>query len=239
LTAEAWARLSALFDRAVEQPPDTLAAWLLQIDHDEPALAPRLRELLAADAARRADDWLERGPQLPLPAVHDDADAARGLAAGACVGPWRLIARLGSGGMATVWRAVRADALPARDVALKLPLAAAGASRLAERFTREQDILARLEHPYIARLYDAGVADDGTPWLAMEWVHGQPIDTWCDARRLGLRERLALFAQVLDAVQYAHARLVIPPRPQAQQHLRHRQRPGTAARLRHCALACE
>jgi serine/threonine protein kinase len=209
LTAEAWARLSALFDSAVEQPPDTLAAWLLQIDHDEPALAPRLRELLAADAARQADDWLERGPQLPLPAVHDDADAARGLVAGACVGPWRLIARLGSGGMATVWRAVRADALPARDVALKLPLAAAGASRLAERFAREQDILARLEHPYIARLYDAGVADDGTPWLAMECVHGQPIDTWCDARRLGMRERLALFAQVLDAVQYAHARLVI------------------------------
>ena len=209
LTADAWARLSALFDSAGERPPDTVEAWLLQVDHDEPLLAPQLRDMLAADAARQSDDWLERGPQLPMSAVQQGVDAARGLTAGACVGPWQLKECLGSGGMATVWRAVRADALPAREVALKLPLAATGVSRLAERFAREQDILSRLEHPYIARLYDAGVADDGTPWLAMEWVHGEPIDAWCDARRLGVKQRLALFVQVLEAVQYAHARLVI------------------------------
>src|SRR5882672_10656355 len=80
---------------------------------------------------------------------------------------------------------------------------------LAVRFARERDILASLEHPNIARLYDAGVAEDGLPYLAMEFVEGQPITVWCDSHRYGIRERLKLFLQVLDAVQYAHARQVI------------------------------
>src|SRR6201997_4835638 len=80
---------------------------------------------------------------------------------------------------------------------------------LASRFARERDILAQLEHPNIARLYDAGVSAEGLPYLAMEYVHGEPLTEWCNHHRLGIRERLKLFLQVLDAVQYAHGHQVI------------------------------
>jgi serine/threonine-protein kinase len=205
ITPQDWVRVSALFDSARDLPPADLPAWLAQRDRDEPALAPWLRQMLAAHSTRTEGDWLERGPQVPGAA----ALAPGGLTTGARVGPWVLGALLGSGGMATVWRATRADALPAREVALKLPLGHRAGSQLAVRFARERDILARLSHPHIAPLYDAGVADDGTPWLAMECVDGEPIDRWCNARRLSVAQRLALFAQVLDALQYAHSRLVI------------------------------
>ena len=205
LTADAWARVSALFDAARDLAAAELPAWLEALDRDDPALAPWLREMLAAHAGRSDADWLERGPQLPGAA----AVAPGGLGRGARVGPWVLGELLGSGGMATVWRARRADALPAREVVLKLPLGHRAGSQLAARFARERDILARLSHPHIAPLYDAGVADDGTPWLAMECGDGLPIDRWCDGRRLDVAQRLVLFAQVLDALQYAHSRLVI------------------------------
>lgn len=206
LNPDAWIQLSRLFDQARERDADTLGPWLARLELDKPALAPWLRGMLAAHQAARTGDWLERGPVLrPDPLGADGT----GLQVGSRLGPWVLGACLGSGGMATVWRATRADGRPAREVALKVPLPTAAGSLLAERFAREQDILARLEHPHIARLYEAGVTADGTPWLAMECVHGEPIDRWCDARRLSLRERLRLFAQVLQAVQHAHAQLVI------------------------------
>ncbi len=91
---------------------------------------------------------------------------------------------------------------------MRLPTRAGG-KVLAGPFARERDILASLEHPNIARLYDAGVAPDGLPYLVMEYVQGEPLTTWCDARRVGLRERSKLFLQVLDAVQFAHARQII------------------------------
>jgi eukaryotic-like serine/threonine-protein kinase len=205
LSAEGWARVSALFDQACELLTAERAAFVSRVEAEEPHLAPWLHELLAAHAARTQDDWLERGPSV-------DGDApptTGGLRKGQHVGPWVLGEQLGSGGMATVWRANKADARPARDVALKLPLSHRAGSQLAERFAREQSILARLTHPHIARLYDAGVADDGTPWLAMECVHGAAIDRWCDDRQLSVAARVQLFMQVLDAVHYAHSRLVI------------------------------
>ncbi len=205
LTAEGWARVSSLFDQACELPATERAAFVARIEAEEPQLAPWLHELLAAHAARTLDDWLERGPS-----VDGDAPSATGgLRKGQRVGPWVLGEQLGSGGMATVWRASKADARPARDVALKLPLSHRAGSQLSERFAREQSILARLTHPHIARLYDVGVADDGTPWLAMECVQGAAIDRWCDDRQLPLAARVQLFMQVLDAVHYAHSRLVI------------------------------
>ncbi len=215
LDAAAWARLSGLFDTALDLPPAAQRLWLAQLPTEAPdvrPLLPWLHDMLAAHAAHVADvanntaDWLERGPQLP--GLRPAADS-HGLSPGDRVGPWLLQDLLGSGGMATVWRASRADALPARDVALKLPLLHRAGSQLVERFAREREILARLAHPHIAPLFAAGVAEDGTPWLAMECVQGLPIDQWCDRRRLTLDARLALFAQVLDAVQYAHSRLVI------------------------------
>ena len=216
--ATTWARLSSLFDAARELPAADWPAWLARLQRDQPDLAPVLpwlNEMLSAHRTRDPEDWLERGPRLP--AAADSLDESDGLASGQRVGPWLLGERLGRGGMATVWRASRADANTSggttRAVALKLPRSHGGSARqaqgMAERFTRERDILARLSHPHIAPLFDAGVAADGTPWLAMECVEGQAIDAWCDAHKLGLRQRLALFGQVLDAVQYAHGRLVI------------------------------
>jgi serine/threonine-protein kinase len=109
--------------------------------------------------------------------------------------------------MGEVWLARRAEGGLQREVALKLPLS--NRWDLAARFSLERDILARLEHPNIARLYDAGVSTDGQPYLAMELVHGEPITAFSDQRRLDLEARIALFAQVLSAVQFAHANLVL------------------------------
>src|SRR5207237_9589044 len=128
---------------------------------------------------------------------------------GEIVGPYRVIRLLGEGGMAEVWLAERADGAFKRDVALKLPVLLRLREDLASRFARERDILAALEHPNIARLYDAGVSSNGLPYLAMEYVAGEPLTDWCDAHRLAIRERVRLFLQVLDAVQYAHGQRVI------------------------------
>jgi TolB-like protein len=125
------------------------------------------------------------------------------------VGPYRLIRLLGEGGMAEVWLAQRADGSIKREVALKLPMFRRERQDLSSRFARERDILSALEHPHIARLYDAGVSPDGLPYLAMEYVRGERLTAWCDTHRLGVNERLNLVLQVLDALQYAHAHHVI------------------------------
>ena len=129
--------------------------------------------------------------------------------AGELIGPYRLIRLLGEGGMAEVWLAQRADGSIKREVALKLPMLRRGRDDLSSRFARERDILAALEHPHIARLYDAGISPDGLPYLAMEYVRGERLTAWCDTHRLGVKERLKLVLQVLDALQYAHAHHVI------------------------------
>jgi serine/threonine-protein kinase len=210
LSPEQWAQISAWFDEGSELPLAEREAWLAQVQLRSPEAAqllPWLRQMLAAHDERQPDDWLEQGPSLSASA--DAFDELRGIVAGARVGPWLLHERLGTGGQATVWRASRVDALPAREVALKLPLIHRDGSQLAARFAREREILARLSHPHIAPLYAAGLAPDGTPWLAMELVQGEPLNTWCDSRQLGLTERLKLFQQVVEAVAYAHARLVL------------------------------
>jgi len=134
---------------------------------------------------------------------------ASGLNAGDMVGPYELIRLLGAGGMAEVWLARRADGAFKREVALKLPLLTRRRNDLEQRFVHERDILASLEHPNIARFYDAGVDTEGLPYLSMEYVKGKTLMGWCDAQALGVEERLALFLQVLDAVKYAHERQVI------------------------------
>jgi len=128
---------------------------------------------------------------------------------GDLVGPYRLIRLLGEGGMAEVWLAQRADGSIKREVALKLPRLREDRQDLASRFARECDILAALEHPHIARMYDAGISPDGLPYLAMEYVRGEKVTSWCDKHHLGVPGRLQLVLQVLDAVQYAHAHQAI------------------------------
>jgi eukaryotic-like serine/threonine-protein kinase len=120
-----------------------------------------------------------------------------------------LVRRLGAGGMAEVWLARRADGAFKRDVALKLPMRTLLRADLEQRFVRERDILASLEHPLIARLYDAGVDSNGLSYLSMEYVHGAPLMDWCATHGLGIQARVELFLEVLEAVQYAHDKQVI------------------------------
>jgi serine/threonine-protein kinase len=201
----AWSVVSTLLDEALGLEPGARPAWLAGLDDTHPQLAPIMRRLLAAHAASETNDLL-RWPQIdagaPGPIETDHV-------AGASIGPYRLIRELGRGGMADVWLAQRADGAFERDVALKLPRVSLLRRDLALRFAHERDILARLEHPNIARFYDAGITREGLPYLAMEYVDGQPIMRWCDERCLDVAARIALFAQVLDAVQFAHASLVV------------------------------
>src|SRR5580693_4281879 len=152
-------------------------------------------------------------PSIWLPKTVSGSDfhplAASGLNAGAFVGPYELIRLLGAGGMAQVWLARRADGAFKRDVALKLPMLTHQRVDLEQRFARERDILASLEHPQIARFYDAGIDPGGLPYLAMEYVQGQWLTDWCDSNRLRVSVRLELLLQVLKAVQYAHEKHVI------------------------------
>ena len=116
---------------------------------------------------------------------------------------------LGSGGMGVVWLAERTDGLINRPVALKLPHGAWKRAGLAERMAREREILATLTHPNIAHLYDAGLTADGQPYLAIEYVEGRRIDVYCREQQLDMKARLRLFAQVANAVAYAHGKLVV------------------------------
>lgn len=127
---------------------------------------------------------------------------------GDIVGPYRLVTALGTGGMGTVWRVEPAEGAVQRHVALKLPRTG-WSPGLASRLQRECDVLSKLEHPNIARMYDAGMTGAGRPWLSMEIIDGVPVDAHCREKALPVRQRLELFLKVARAISYAHARLVV------------------------------
>ncbi len=197
------AEVSRLLDQALELPALERQAWLDALPAEHQGHAATLRSMLAAYEASFTDDRLSTLPRLG-PAPSEGAGALTGQR----VGAYSLIREIGRGGMGSVWLAERADGSFKRQVALKLPRLAWGTG-LADRMAREREIGALLEHPNIARLYDAGVDEHGRPFLALEYIDGQPIDAWCEARGLSLRDRLRLFVQVAHAVAYAHGRLVV------------------------------
>jgi eukaryotic-like serine/threonine-protein kinase len=191
--------LNTLLEAALELPQEARGAWLRSLPAEQRTLAPTLDQMLGR-AAVETDSFMRRPVSLPLDTDRD--------AAGDLIGAYKLIEELGHGGMATVWRARRDDGSLQRDVALKLPHAG-WARSIVKRMGRERDILATLEHPRIARLYDAGVTESGRPWLAMELVDGVPIDRYANDSGLSIGQRLRLFLQVTQAVQHAHGQLVI------------------------------
>lgn len=199
-------RLSALLDEALDLPESERTTWLEGLPGDAARLAPALRAMLAQSGLRETADLLERGPSFT---AVDDRTAEHGFTAGDTVGPYRLVRELGRGGMGEVWLAERIDGHLKRAVALKLPMLGLRRSMLVERFARERDILGALVHPHIARLYDAGISADGQPYMALEYVEGKSLLDYCDEKRLGTAQRVSMAMQVLDAVQYAHTRLVI------------------------------
>ena len=195
-------QLNTLLAVGLALPDGEREAWLQALPDAQRSLVPLLRAML-----RRSSVETDEFMRAPAGLVLGDADEPIDVA-GAVIGPYRLISELGRGGMGTVWLAERADGVLQRQVALKLPRAG-WAPGLTQRMARERDILAALEHPRIARLYDAGTTAEGRPWLAMERIEGVPIDDHCARLQLDVRAALSLFLQVADAVAHAHARLIV------------------------------
>ncbi|MFT4180040.1 MAG: serine/threonine-protein kinase [Thermomonas sp.] len=198
-------RALSIFDEVADLSGAAREARLQALCDGDAALLARVRTLLDADAGTEepfadAANWGQ--------ALADDAEPGDRLQ-GATLGAWRVTDVIGRGGMGAVYAVERSDGAYAQQAALKLIRATADSPAARERFLRERQILARLQHPNIASLMDGGISTQGEPWFVMERVDGEPIDRWCDTRALGLRERIVLFLQVLDAVRYAHRNLVI------------------------------
>ena len=206
LTSAQMGRMSHLLDEALPLDEEARRRWLDALSAEHRDIASALRGALLPNGT----ETQEAPATLPKIGSDDEDDrAVSGLKPGARVGPYELIRLLGVGGMAEVWLARRADGAFKREVALKLPMLTRLRKDLEQRFARERDILASLEHPNIARLYDAGTDSNGLPYLSMEYVAGQSITDWCDTHRLGIPDRLQLLLKVLEGVQYAHERHVI------------------------------
>ncbi len=204
LSREIWLQVEPLLTTALEMETRTRDDWLAAVDATHPDAAPFLRRMLEAHGRAERSRELETVPRLA--AVPDWTSAH---APGARIGPFELVRPLGHGGMGEVWLARQADGRIEREVALKLPALFQQGEVWRERFRRERDILAKLEHPHIARLYDAGVTEAGQPWLAMEFVAGLTLSEHVASRSFSIPERLALFRQVLAAVAHAHRHLVV------------------------------
>ena len=204
LTNEQLSRLSELLDTSLSMPPMQRRAWLDSLPETDRPLVQSLREsLLGDDPANASGGALDRMPGIEPIAQPIDRQAGERL------GTYELLRPLGAGGMAEVWLASRADGAFEREVALKIPHLRGMPAEMAERFARECRILATLETPNIARLYDAGVDATGAPYIAMEYVQGEPLGAWCDARELDTSARVRVFIQVLDALSYAHRRQIL------------------------------
>jgi serine/threonine-protein kinase len=198
---EHWSRFSDLLDSAMDLPEPDRAIWLQKLDGNDAVLRPWLARVLGSAASISTSDFLS-STRLP-----GQGDA--GFAAGELIGPYRLDQLLGEGGMGQVWRARRADDGPQREVALKLPHTELLAGPFRQRFRRERDMVAALTHPHIGALYDAGVSAEGHPYLALELIEGEPITAYCRATAATLERRVELIRQVLDALGYAHSRLIV------------------------------
>ncbi len=197
-----WLELEAEFRRLVDLDGEHRAEALSELEAHSPDLAHQLRGMLAADES----PTLQIGVRIQRVASSLLLDGE--LRRGDRLGPWSVIERIGRGGMGTVYKVERADQQFRQHAALKVVSNVADEATY-DRFRRERQILAQLNHANIAGLIDGGVIDDGRPWLVMEFVEGMSIDQWCDLHRLDPEQRLRLFLQVLDAVSFAHRKLVL------------------------------
>jgi serine/threonine-protein kinase len=192
-----WNEFSRHLDRVLDADAATRSIYLSQLEARSPALTARLRNVLAAQQRPEFDDFL----------MDDPAEYASLI--GRRIGAWRIDSELGRGGMGSVWLAVRDDGQYEGRAAIKFPHLASLGREGARRLRDEGGILARLDHPNIARLLDAGVAPDGQPYLVLEFIDGEPIDRWCERQGLDIDDRVRLVIAVLRALAHAHARLVV------------------------------
>ena len=230
LTVADWQRLNGLLATVLDLEVEARTQWLESLGAEDRHLRPVLVDLLS-----QSDVTGFAAAGEPPTSVARMASAAisamRREQAGDRIGPWQLERLLAEGGMGAVWVAQRADGVMQRRAALKLPRAEWVDHGLSQRLARERAILARLQHPHIAVLFDAGLADGGRPYLALEYVDGVPIDAYCQGREL--KDVLRLMVQVVRAVAYAHGAARDPPRSQTRQRTGDGRRFSEAARLRH------
>ncbi|HET7584392.1 MAG TPA: protein kinase [Gemmatimonadaceae bacterium] len=202
-----WDRLTALFDAAIALPAAERSAFLAGECADDDALRAEVERLVAAH--ERAGEFIQTPAIDSVGAPMRTTDTGEPFAEGYRCGAYRIVREIGRGGMGAVYLAERADGLYEQRVAIKLIKRGMDTELVLERFRAERQILASLDHPNIARLLDGGTTDDGRPYFVMEYIQGEPIDEYADARRLSIAARLRLFLQVTGAVAYAHRQLVV------------------------------
>ncbi|MBN8214949.1 MAG: serine/threonine protein kinase [Xanthomonadales bacterium] len=204
------ARALALFDRYAEMPHAALSVALAELQREDADACIELLRMLAADEQTHSFasplQWFSSHGGA---AAGDEHSVDRIWPDGTRLGPWCVDGIIGLGGMGVVYAAHRADGLYEREVALKTIRTEIMSPALQQAFAKERNHLAKLDHPSIVALHDAGVADGGQPWLAMQRIHGDAIDRWCDAHSADLRTRVRLLIETCDAIAYAHAHGVL------------------------------
>jgi len=206
LNPERWRQVREILGNSIALPVGERSAYLDQTCSGDAKLRTEVESLLLSH--ERADSIFLKTPVADLKSEMALTEPMPGRV-GHKMGVYQIVEEIGRGGMGEVYRAVRADGQYDKQVAIKLVRGGFDTSYVLERFRQERQILASLDHPNIARLYDGGTTEDGIPYLVMELIEGIPIDQYCSVHDLDIPERLKLFNQTCAAVQYAHQRLVI------------------------------
>jgi len=203
---ERWQQVREILDRAIALPRGERTTYLDQTCDGDEELRKEVESLI--DSHHQAGSVFLNKPVADLKIALVEP-SRRSSWIGRRIGVYQIETEIGRGGMGEVYRAVRADGQFKKNVAIKVVREGYDTAAVLERFLHERQILASLDHPNIARLYDGGTTEDGVPYLVMELIEGTPIDLYCEEQDLSINQRLDLFTQVCAAVQYAHQRLVI------------------------------
>ncbi len=205
LQVDLWRRAESLFEAALDQNLAERPEFLQRACGGDGQLLNAVQALLERD--RSAGSFLDEPLASPLPFPGEQAGESPWT--GRRLGPYRLLNRLGEGGMSQVFLGERTDGEVQQQVAIKFLPDDLRDARLLRSLRRERQILASLDHPNIARFLDGGTTEEGLPYVVLEYVQGMPLTEYCDVRRLGVRQRLEMFRKVCHAVEYAHRRLVV------------------------------
>ena len=208
MTFEHWERLKELFQQATQLLPEQRARFLDEACSSDDALRGEVESLLSADEGLRSS--FLRPPQTgELGTEPNRSDSAGAFEAGQVFAQrFQLVRKLGEGGMGQVWLAEQTSPVR-RQVALKLIKAGMYDEAVVERFQSERQSLAIMDHPAIAKMFDAGATPQGQPYFVMEYVPGLPITEYCDQKKLRIRDRLELLIHACEGVQHAHQKAII------------------------------
>jgi serine/threonine protein kinase len=202
MTPERFRQVRNLFEAALEKQPAEREVFVCEAAQSDEGLRAEVERML--DAHQRTVTFLDGSVAAPMELRTDPRRME-----GRRLGPYEILREIGRGGMGTVYLARRDDGLFEKQVAIKVVTPESAAGEIIQRFGQEREILASLEHPNIARIYDGGSTEEGWPYFVMEYVEGKPIDEWCEERKLNVSERVRLFRSVCAAVHYAHQHRVI------------------------------